>query len=52
LKARLKANPAELLKEYGLCAGGVRIEITAPGAMGGETTPESHVKLHGIVSLD
>ena len=45
LKARFKAGPGEVLKEYGLDPGTASINITAPGSLGVETTPESQVKL-------
>jgi hypothetical protein len=45
LKARLKSDPTSVLKEYGLDPQGASVTITAPGAMGADTTPESQVKL-------
>lgn len=45
LKTRFKDNPASVLKDYGLDAGGATVSITSPGSIGAATTPESQVKL-------
>jgi hypothetical protein len=45
LKKRLKADPAKVLKEFGLDPEGAQVTIEAPGAPGPNTTAESAVKL-------
>ena len=45
LKAKFKANPASVLKDYGLDPGSAKVNLVAPGDMGEDTTPESQVKL-------
>ncbi len=45
LKNRFKANPAAVLKEFGLDAGGATINILAPGQVTAASTKESQVAL-------
>jgi hypothetical protein len=46
LKKRFKANPAEVLKEYGLDPGNATVELKAPWAEATEEcTPESQVRM-------
>jgi hypothetical protein len=46
LKARFKAHPVEVLKEYGLDAGTAKVELISPHAKAGdECTPESQVRM-------
>ena len=46
LKSRFKANPAEVLKEFGLDPGTAKVVLAVPWETAGpECTPESQVKL-------
>jgi hypothetical protein len=45
LKSRLKADPAKVVKEFGLDPEGARIVLEPPGPPGPQATPESAVKL-------
>jgi len=45
LKKRLKADPAKVLKEFGLDAEGAQVSLEAPGAPGPQATSDSAVKL-------
>lgn len=45
VKARMKAEPAAVLKEYGLDAQGATINLLPPGAPGPNATAESQCRL-------
>ena len=45
LKKRFKADPAKVLKEFGLDAEGAQVVLEPPGPPGPQATPESAVKL-------
>jgi hypothetical protein len=45
LKKRLKADPAKVLKEFGLDSEGAEVVLEAPGPPNPQATPESAVKL-------
>jgi hypothetical protein len=45
LKKRLKADPAKVLKEFGLDAEGAQVTLEAPGSPGPNATADSAVKL-------
>jgi hypothetical protein len=45
LKKKLKAEPAKVLKEFGLDPEGAQVVLEPPGAPGPQATPESAVRL-------
>ena len=45
LKQRFKADPAAVLKEFGLDPEGAKINLIKPGKITSQTTPTSQVKL-------
>jgi hypothetical protein len=45
LKKRLKAEPARVLKEFGLDPEGASVELVSPGTPGPQATADSAVKL-------
>jgi hypothetical protein len=45
VKKRLKADPAKVLKEFGLDPEGAQVVLETPGPPSPQATPESQVKL-------